>query len=216
MIGKREGGGFPRAGLGGADEIAPFQNQRNGAQLNRRGLGVTRRVHAFNDFGDKPSLANSNRHYRQNRRASQWRCRTVTICDTGALAIDPILKDAAGGSMNRAERAEDKCALCLGVLRALGDAARQNRSLFPFIACTGADRRAGDRESGSGPVPHGRRCRSHGHELDTPYPNSRRSDTHRTRFGKSLRTALPLKSQPVQGIPADEKRAAVDKRPTSR
>jgi len=38
--GQRETGGFPRAGLGGAEQIAPGEHDRNRLRLDRGGLGV--------------------------------------------------------------------------------------------------------------------------------------------------------------------------------
>ena len=50
QLGKdREGerSGLARAGLGAADDVTPFHDQRNGTELNGRGVHVAHRLHAF-------------------------------------------------------------------------------------------------------------------------------------------------------------------------
>ena len=49
---QRKGGGFAGAGLRAADDIAPVEDQRYGAELDGRGLDVAHGFHAlYHPFG---------------------------------------------------------------------------------------------------------------------------------------------------------------------
>ena len=48
--GQSEGGGFSRAGLGNAENVAAGQSVGNGLFLDRRGIGVARGYNGLEDF----------------------------------------------------------------------------------------------------------------------------------------------------------------------
>ena len=47
--GQGKGGGFAGAGLGAADDVAALQDERNGAELNRRGVNIPHRLDSLHD-----------------------------------------------------------------------------------------------------------------------------------------------------------------------
>jgi len=51
-----EGGGFAGPGLCAADQVASAQQKGNGAQLNRRGIGVSHRFDALHNVGGKSKI----------------------------------------------------------------------------------------------------------------------------------------------------------------
>ena len=57
--GKREGGGFTGAGLGSANEVAPFENQRNRLRLDRRRCGVSGLLDGFQNGCGEPKCVKS-------------------------------------------------------------------------------------------------------------------------------------------------------------
>ena len=55
---QRKGGSFSGARLGGADQIAPRDHNRDGAQLNRGWVGVTGGSTPSRALGERPNLEN--------------------------------------------------------------------------------------------------------------------------------------------------------------